>query len=299
MSSRRSVLLGLIGNGISASSSPALHEGEARAQGLALVYRTIDFAAEGFGPAELPHVLRYAAALGFDGVNVTHPFKADIVAHLDEADESVSLLGASNTVLFRNGRRVGRNTDWLGFMQAFQRDLPGARLDHVAQLGAGGAGASVAYALLELGAQSLLIHDTSAQRSHALAAKLQSHFPGRRVEAARSAAEAVGDADGVVNTTPVGMTSHPGMPLRADLLSPHLWVADIVYFPLETELLASARALGCRTMNGGGMVVFQAAAAFRHFTGEEPDQERMLRSFRSKSLGARNDVSRKEERRVC
>lgn len=300
MSLRRSVLLGLLGNGIAASSSPSLHEAEGREQGVALVYRTIDFEKEKFDSADLQHVLRYAAALGFDGVNVTHPFKADIVAHLTEADDSVSLLGAANTVLFRQGRIVGRNTDLLGFMLAFRRDLLGARLERVAQFGAGGAGASVAYALLELGAQTLSIYDTSPPRSAALAAKLQARFPDRHVSAVSSANEAVSRADGVVNATPVGMSAHPGMPLSADLLAPHLWVADIVYFPLVTELLASARALGCRTMNGRAMVVFQAAAAFRHFTGLEPDQERMLRSFRSQSpIGAGDAAPRFEARHAC
>jgi shikimate dehydrogenase len=88
-------------------------------------------------------------------------------------------------------------------------------------------------------------------------------------------------ADGMVNTTPLGMAKYPGMAVPADLLRPDLWVADIVYFPLETELLRKARARGCRTMPGGGMAVFQAVGAFRLFTGLEPDAERMLRHFES------------------
>src|SRR5215208_6529772 len=94
-------------------------------------------------------------------------------------------------------------------------------------------------------------------------------------------ADAVGGADGIVNTTPLGMAKYPGMPLAASLLHPRLWVADIVYFPLETELLRAARARGCRTMSGGGMALFQAVGAFRLFAGVEPDAERMLRHFAS------------------
>ena len=86
-------------------------------------------------------------------------------------------------------------------------------------------------------------------------------------------------ADGIVNTTPLGMAKYPGMALPAELLRPELWVADIVYFPLETELLRQARARGCRTMSGGGMAVFQAVGAFRLFTDREPDASRMLRHF--------------------
>jgi shikimate dehydrogenase len=85
--------------------------------------------------------------------------------------------------------------------------------------------------------------------------------------------------DGVVNTTPLGMAKYPGMPVPANLLRPDLWVADIVYFPLETELLHQARVRGCRTMSGGGMAVFQAVGAFRLFTELEADAERMLRHF--------------------
>ena len=86
-------------------------------------------------------------------------------------------------------------------------------------------------------------------------------------------------ADGLINCTPTGMAKYPGLPLPAALLRPALWVAEIVYFPLETELLRAARALGCRTLDGGGMAVFQAVGAFRLFTGIEPDAGRMLRHF--------------------
>ncbi len=98
-------------------------------------------------------------------------------------------------------------------------------------------------------------------------------------------AAAVAQADGLVNCTPVGMAAHPGMPLPQDLLRPALWVSDIVYFPLETELLRVARARGCRTLHGGFMAVFQAVEAFRLFTGITPDAERMLRHFLGMGAG--------------
>ena len=92
-------------------------------------------------------------------------------------------------------------------------------------------------------------------------------------------AAALANADGLINTTPIGMAKYPGMPLSASLLRPDLWVAEIIYFPIETELLRAARALGCRTLDGGGMAVFQAAEAFRLFTGIQPDAQRMLQHF--------------------
>ena len=130
--------------------------------------------------------------------------------------------------------------------------------------------------VLRAGARHLTIVDVDAERAGALAVSL-----GARFQASVSAggAEAVGTADGLVNATPIGMTGHPGMPLPAERLRPELWVADIVYFPLETELLRAARLAGCRTLNGAGMTVFQAVEAFRLFTGLAPDAHRMLEHF--------------------
>ena len=112
-----------------------------------------------------------------------------------------------------------------------------------------------------------------------MAAGLCERFGAGRAVAGRDLAAAMASADGLINTTPVGMAKYPGLPLPADLLRPGLWVAEIVYFPLETELLRTARALGCRTLDGGGMAVFQAVMAFHLFTGIAPDPERMLRHF--------------------
>ena len=126
-----------------------------------------------------------------------------------------------------------------------------------------------------------MIVDTDQERAARLAAELCGRFGAGRAAPVADLAEAVAGADGVVNTTPVGMAKYPGMALPAHLLHQSLWVADIVYFPLETELLRTARALGCRTMGGGGMAVFQAVGAFRLFTGVEPDPERMRRHFQS------------------
>ena len=98
-------------------------------------------------------------------------------------------------------------------------------------------------------------------------------------------------ADGLIHCTPTGMARHPGLPLRAELLQPSHWVAEIVYVPLETELLRVARAKGCRTVDGGGMAVFQAAGAFRLFTGVEPDGERMLRHFAAMGAQAEGTIA--------
>ncbi len=275
-----SYLLGLIGEGIGASLTPRLHEHEAAAQGMRCVYKIIDLAALELTPAALPDLLLSAERMGFNGLNITHPCKQRVIPLLDELSEDASALGAVNTVVFRDGRRIGHNTDWFGFAENLRRFLPGAPLRHVVQFGAGGAGAAVAHAALRAGVGQLSIVDVDAARAATLVSSLNARFaPGASAVVATDMAAAVGSADGIINATPIGMNSHPGMALPAALLRPDLWVADIVYFPLETELLRAARQAGCRTLNGAGMTVFQAVEAFRLFTGTVPDAGRMLEHF--------------------
>ncbi|MBM6593142.1 shikimate dehydrogenase [Microvirga pudoricolor] len=275
-----SVLVGLVGAGIQASRTPALHEREGAALGLRYIYKLIDLESLGLHANALPDILAAAQRLGFSGLNVTHPCKQSIIPLLDALSPDAANLGAVNTVVLTDGRRVGHNTDWWGFAESFRRDLPDVRRDRVVQFGAGGAGAAVAHALLTLGVGEVVIIDTDSGRARNLVEALRGRFSRARASTDVSVVEALRAADGLVNTTPLGMTKHPGMALSADLLRPDLWVADIVYFPLETELLRVARARGCRTMSGGGMAVFQAVGAFRLFTGREPDADRMLAHFR-------------------
>ncbi|WP_344396065.1 shikimate dehydrogenase [Streptomyces vastus] len=276
--SKDSYLVGLIGSGIGPSLSPALHEREADRQGLRYLYRIIDIEALGVPPEAVGDLVRAARDLGFDGLNITHPCKRLVIEHLDALDPQAEALGAVNTVVFEDGRAIGHNTDVTGFAASFARGLPDAPLERVVQLGAGGAGAAVAHAMLTLGAGAVTVTDAVPARAADLAASLNQHFGAGRAAAAGpdQLAALVADADGVVHATPTGMAAHPGLPLPAGLLHPGLWVAEVVYRPLETELLIAARGVGCATLDGGGMAVFQAADAFRLFTGREPDVGRML-----------------------
>ncbi|MFG2456718.1 shikimate dehydrogenase [Streptomyces sp. NPDC048523] len=273
-----SFLVGLIGAGVGPSLSPALHEREADRQGLRYLYRLIDIEVLGVRPEAVGELLRAARDLGFDGLNITHPCKQLAIGHLDALAPQAEALGAVNTVVFENGRATGHNTDVTGFAASFARGLPDAPLERVVQLGAGGAGAAVAHAMLTLGAGRVTVVDALADRAADLAASLNRHFGEGRAAAALPdrLPQLLADADGLVHATPTGMAAHPGLPLPARLLHPELWVAEVVYRPLETELLRTARALGCATLDGGGMAVFQAADAFRLFTGREPDAARML-----------------------
>jgi len=270
---------GLIGRAILASRSPWLHEQEARAQGLALSYELFDFNARGLPDSALGSVLDELRTTGFSGFNVTYPFKQMVIPLLDELSDSAGIVGAVNTVAIRDGRLIGHNTDMNGFRESFAEGLPNVALERVLQLGAGGAGAAVASALLSLGAGTLEIVDIDHDRATVLATTLAAQFGTDRVTARADGNNVTERVDGIVNATPVGLASKPGTPIDPALILPRHWVADIVYFPLETELLRIARAKGCRTLDGSGMVINQAAQAFEIITGSPADRNRMRASF--------------------
>jgi shikimate dehydrogenase len=256
-----------------------MHEREAAALGVPLVYRTVDFDRLGYDDTRLEDAIRALQIIGFDGINVTHPFKQGVLASLDSVSPDAAALGAVNTVVFRNGARAGFNTDWTGFRASLERGLPGAALREVAQIGCGGAGSAIAYALLSMGVQRLRVVDPDREKARAMGERIGSHFPGQAVTIAACAADALDGADGVVQASPIGMASHPGIPFDPGYLRSDMWVSDIVYFPIETQLLRAARLLGCATLAGGGMAVHQAADAFALITGIEPSVARMLQHF--------------------
>jgi quinate/shikimate dehydrogenase (NAD+) len=271
--------VGLIGRGIQASKSPALHRCEAAAQGFELSYELLDLDQRGLGNEALPQLLEEAERQGFAGLNITYPCKQAVIPLLDELSEEARTIGAVNTVQFRDGRRIGYNTDASGFEESFRRGMPGAAFASIVQVGAGGAGAATGFAFLRLGTRRLTLFDVEPDRTLALATLLARRFPDCDVRKGQNLAGALAEADGVLNATPVGMSKHPGSAIPSGLLRAGLWVADIVYFPIETQLLKEARAAGCRTLDGGGMAIFQAARAFEIFTGRTADSERMRQVF--------------------
>jgi shikimate dehydrogenase len=280
-----SYLIGLIGAGIQASLTPAVHMQEGEALGFRHLYKLIDLTALGLGVDALAELLTAAERMGFDGLNITHPCKQLVLPLLHGLSDDARAIGAVNTVVLRDGRRMGHNTDASGFATALRRGLPDVRLDRVVQFGAGGAGCAVANAVLGLGVGQLTLVDTDADRAGALAGSLCARFGAGRAVASGDVEGAVAAADGLINATPLGMAKYPGQAVPAALLRPAHWVADIVYFPLETALLASARATGCRVLSGGGMAVFQAVEAFRLFTGATPQPDRMLAHFAAMTAG--------------
>lgn len=273
-------LVGLIGAGIQRSLTPAMHEAEAAHHGLRLHYQLIDLDRSQAGAEALATLIPAARLMGFAGLNITYPCKQAVIPWLDELSDEARAMGAVNTVVFRDGRAIGHNTDGSGWRWGFERTLPDADLSRVVLLGAGGAGSAIAHALMRMGAAQLVLVDVEPARATALAADLNRIYGSQRAVAEASQALALRGASGLVHATPTGMDKLPGLPLPAELLHPGLFVAEIVYFPFETALLQAARAAGCRTVDGGTMAVGQAIGAFRLFTGLEPDPARIGAHFR-------------------
>jgi shikimate dehydrogenase len=278
------LLCGLIGAGIQRSLTPAMQEEEARAQGLRLHYQLIDLDRPGQGAdvalKALPGLLSAARTMGFAGLNITYPCKQAVIPLLDGLSDEARAMGAVNTVVFRDGKATGHNTDGSGWRWGFERTLPDADLSRVVLLGAGGAGSAIAHSLMRMKTAELVIVDSDSARAVALAGELNKHYGGVRASGRSDAAAALQGATGLVHATPTGMDKLPGLPLPAQLLRRELFVAEIVYFPLETALLKAARSLGCRVVDGGTMAVGQAIGAFEHFTGRKADPARVDAHFR-------------------
>jgi shikimate dehydrogenase len=277
---KRRILLGLIGANITRSLAPALFAdafAEARIDGF---YHLMDV--DLLPGRRLPQLLDAIKAAGFAGANVTYPFKQDILALLDTVDPEAAQVGAANTVTIApDGRTTGYNTDRRGWRESFAESFgpDSAQSATVVQVGAGGAGRAVAFALMDLGVALLVIHDFDRARANSLKADLCMHYGASRCRVTDDLAQDIAGADGVVNATQTGMVGFPGNPIPMAAFRTTHWGADIIYTPIETEFIKAAAAKGARVLNGGGMCVHQAVEAFRLFTGIKPDLARLRRSF--------------------
>jgi len=278
MSTRaESYLVGLIGDGVMPSLTPPMHERAAQVHGLHYLYRPIDLTELNLPASDIGELLHSGAKLGFNAFNVTHPCKQLVLDHLDDISPTAKAIGAVNTVVIQDGKFIGHNTDASGFTSGVADGLPGATRKRVLQLGAGGAGAAVAYALLASGTEQLHIVDLDEERVNHRVQELRKNFPQASVQAATPAQvpQLLGDVDGLLNATPIGMHHHPGLPLDIAALEPRHWVADCIYRPVDTELIVAARKLGCQVLDGGYMAVGQAVDAFEIITGIRPEAQQV------------------------
>lgn len=267
------VLTGLIGAPIRQSASPAMHEEAAAALGLRCHYQLIEVA--GADRAQLRGLLDGVRQMGFAGVNVTYPYKEAVVELLDDLSAEARAMGAVNTVVVRDGRLTGHNTDTTGFARAVAPLVETSRHGPVALVGAGGVGKAIAFALARLGVSELRIVDADKAKAETLAALLSSHS----VRVVDSVTAALDGAAGLVNGTPVGMLPNRDSPVPEALLHDGLWVADAIYSPLWTPLLLAAREKGARVMSGRDLAIYQAADAFALFTGLTPSTDVMAGAF--------------------
>lgn len=277
---KRRMLLGLIGANIKGSMSPALFADAFAAAGIDGYYHLID--ADVLPGRRLPQLFDSIKAVGFAGANITYPFKQDIIGLLDAVDPEAAQVGAVNTVaIAADGRATGYNFDRRGWRNSFAATFgaDSAKDATVVQIGAGGAGRAVAYALMDLGVATLILHDLDTARADALRSEVSAHYGAWRCRLARDLEREIAQAAGVVNATQVGMSGFPGNPVPVAALTPQHWAADVIYTPMQTAFLKAAAAKGARTLNGAGMCVYQAAEAFHQFTGLVPDIGRLHRAF--------------------
>ena len=277
----KNYLVGLVGEGIEHSLTPDLHMREAQHLGIDYEYRIIDVVEDSLSAKSIEWILAEAKSAGYDALNVTYPFKQQVISQLTSHSNEVTQLESSNLVLDLQGKSHGENTDWYGFGFALESALDGAARQKVLQVGVGGAGSATAYALLRWGVSELTLADLNFERAQDLAERYSELFPKQKVIALpiSDALAGLNQCDGVVQATPVGMFTHPGLPFEIAELNPSAWVADVIYRPMETELIALARSRGHVVVPGGLMAIGQAVESLRLITGKEPDVARMTAHF--------------------
>lgn len=259
----------VLGWPVSHSRSPKLHGHWLQRYGIDGAYVPL-----AVRPEALSDALRGLAALGFAGANVTLPHKEATLAAADEATPRAKEIGAANTIVVRDGKLIADNTDGFGFIENLRQGAPtwDAARGPAVVLGAGGASRAVIHALLAARAPEVRVLNRTRERADALA----NAFSSVRVLdwGDRSA---LSDAALLVNTTSLGMTGQPPLEIALDGLPPSALVTDLVYSPLETALLAAARARGHATVDGLGMLLHQARPGFAAWFGREPEVDDALR----------------------
>lgn len=265
-------LAGVIGSPIAHSKSPRLHQHWQHRYGIRGHYVPMDVRAD-----DLEAVLATLPKMGFIGVNVTIPHKEHVLSLADVVTDSAALIGSANTLTFRlDGKLYADNTDGYGFMENLRQGAPDwtPKSGAAAVIGAGGAARAVISALIEAGVPEIRLSNRTKNRAEAL----QREF-GNKVIVYDwvQAGNALEGADLVVNASSLGMQGKPEMRVPLDALSSNAVVTDLVYTPLETPLLSYAKSKGCVTIDGLGMLLYQAAPGFERWFGKKPEVDEQLR----------------------
>lgn len=264
------IQLGLIGDNIARSQSPRLHRLAGAMCGLDVRYDPLIPDAMGL---DFSGVFAHCTTTGFRGTNVTYPYKEWVIDQIQVDEPLVRALGACNTVIFDSDTPRGYNTDCSGFVAAFANRFGNAKPGRVAMAGAGGVGKAIAFALGQLGATELAVYDPDQGKADALVASVNQHFTSYIARRAETLSEAVEGADGVINSTPVGMVGYPGSAFAGTPMDHCRWAFDAVYTPVDTEFLSAAAKAGVEVLSGYELFFYQGVQAFRLFTGHSVDEQ--------------------------
>lgn len=272
MSEQRIPLAGVIGSPIEHSKSPVLHGHWLKRYGIKGHYIPMNISHD-----NLETSLRALPKMGFVGVNVTIPHKETVLSIADSVTDRAAIIGAANTLTFsEDGKIYADNTDGYGFIENLKQGVPDwdPKAGPAAVLGAGGASRAILASLLDAGVERILLANRTKARSEALKAEF-----GARISVFDwvHANTMIAEAATVVNTTALGMEGSAPLNVSLEGLTPETVVTDIVYAPLETELLKTAREVGCRTVDGLGMLLYQAAPGFERWFGQRPEVDEDLR----------------------
>ena len=258
-------LAGVIGFPIAHSKSPRLHGHWLAKYGIQGHYVPLHVS-----PENLSNVLKYMTNMGFVGCNVTIPHKEAALSLAHQVTDTARRIGAANTLLFKNGEIHADNTDGIGFIENLRQNAPQWRAESgpVVVIGAGGAARAILVALLDAGAPQILLTNRTADRARALAAEFGPKVQAQPWEKTESLLPL---AATLVNTTALGMAGKDPFPFSLKGLPSTALATDIVYTPLDTPFLQAARAQGCQTVDGLGMLLHQAAPGFARWFGQMPD----------------------------
>lgn len=273
----KKIKLALIGNSISQSRAPHLHEMMGKIYNLDIKY---DLKDPGENTREaFADTLKQLRAEGYTACNVTFPFKSLAVEYVANADEAVEEVGATNTLYLADENISATNTDFTGFCQGYRSRRGDKPAGDVLMLGAGGVGRAVGFGLFKVGATKVYIYDLYPETAQNLASAITA--AGYQAEViSKEQIETISQrVNGIVNCSPVGHYATPGIPIEKGLLGAQEWAFDAVYIPLDTEFMCAANEAGLDLVSGFDLFFYQGMDAFKMFTGITPDPKLVFGPF--------------------
>lgn len=268
---KEKIKLGLLGNGIGRSSSKLLHELIGEVYNLDVHYELMDLSHK--KNVNIEEELNYCKKEGFNGVNVTHPYKMEAFKCVKVLDSFPNGLTSVNTVLLKNKELEADNTDYIGFCDAYIKEFSqDKKPGKVLMLGTGGVGLAIGHGLFKLGVEELIVYDKNEQLAYDLIKVLKQ--TGLNVKVMEgSLVETMKKVDGLINATPIGMFQYPGNPFPKEGFLNQMWAFDAVYTPVNTEFLKSCKNNGITTISGFKLFLYQGLAAFSKFSGLDIDSK--------------------------